>query len=291
MASTLSFKKKPVASAPANAALIEAHTTVVVPPAVAPVIKKITVVASVPQQIPTAPPAVAVAPPAAPSVALVPAQTAALSEAVDYRGVGGFEGEFTARNMAMPYLALFQKMSEGFDENMEWLGQFVYDKSIPLGTSIKVVFLRASKSYVEKTEFGSGIIAQRFTKLADARAAGFTESKLQEAADLDLLIEVDANIEGVTELAHIVEGDFGYILARYSVRSTSFGRTVGTLLKDSAGFLKDKVTGQGNLINGFYMLSSEKKTNDKGTYYVPQLKTCGPTPAGLRDEIVDRMGV
>jgi hypothetical protein len=260
MASTISFKKKPTPQADV-AAPLEGNVATATAPVVAP---------ATPSTALVAPKATALAAPEAPQT--------------DYKGVGGFEGEFSAKDMATPYLGIFQKSSKGFEDNMEWLGQWVYDKEIPLGTDLKVVFLRAAKSYIEKTEYGSDQIPQRFTRMQDARAAGFNESNLQEAADLDLLIEVDGTAEGVAELAHIHDGDKSYILARYSVRSTAYGRTVGILAKDSAGFLK------GNLINGFYVLTAVKKTSDKGTYYTPQLKTAGRTSDELRAQIIERMG-
>jgi hypothetical protein len=108
---------------------------------------------------------------------------------------------------------------------------------------------------------------------------------MQEMAELDLLIEVDSAAEGAGDLAHMFDGDKAYILARYTVRSSAYGRTVGILAKDSAGFLK------GNLINGFYQLRAEQRKSDKGTYYTPSLKTDGPTPLSLRNEIIERMGL
>lgn len=266
MSISTSFKKKPAASAaPAAAAPVAAS---VAAPAVD------VVATPSPQQNST---------PA--QTAVVPKAAAPLGEVMDYRGIGGFEGEFTPKDMATPYLSIFQKSSKGFEDNMDWLGQWVYDKAFPLGDTIRVVFVRAAKSYIEKTEFGSDVIPQRFSKIAEARAAGFSDSEMQETAELDLLIEVDSAAEGAGDLARMFDGDKAYIHARYTVRSSAYGRTVGILAKDYAGFLK------GNLINGFYQLRAEQRKSDKGTYYTPSLKTDGPTPLSLRNEIIERMGL
>jgi len=196
--------------------------------------------------------------------------------------VGGFVGEWSAKDMATPYLALCGKMSKIFDTNPDWLGHFVYDKQITFGDNLKVVFLTATKYYIEALEFGSEQIPQRFYTMKDARAAGFNEGSLQEICDLDVLVEFDADAEGVAELAHIIDGDKAYLLCRYPVRSTAFGRTAGVLLKDLAGFLK------GCLFNGYYELSSDVKVGEKGSYHVPKLKTAGPTPQSLRNLINEK---
>ena len=276
MSTVISFKKTkaPDAVAPAPAPVTP---TVVVPVVVAP-----------------APAPVAVAPvketiinvtTAAPQVAAPATQTTAGAMVTNdhYQGIGGFEGEFSSKDMATPYLGLFGKTSKGFEENPSWLGQWVYDKSIPLGTKIRVVFLRAKKWIIEDLPFGSKEIPQRFTKMEDARAAGFNEGTLADTADLDLLIEIDASVEGVSDLAHVFDADKAYILCRYGVRSSAYGKTIGILTKDASGFLK------GNLINGFYDMETSQRTGPKGTYYVPILKTAGRTSDSLRAGIIQKL--
>lgn len=284
MASTISFKKAPAAK-PAEQPAVEVRATPVdpsTPPpqtaaqAVAGMVESVRVVnAPASSTALAAPTSTAVGQPAGPSM-------------------GGFEGEYSAGDMATPYLQIMQKQSKNFDEHPDWLGQWVYDKQVPLGEEIKVVFLRSAKSYIEKTEFGSEVIPQRFTQMQEARKAGFNESDLQECADLDLLIEVDAASDGAEDLAFIIEEGKAYILARYSVRSTAYGKTVGILLKDASGFLTDRdANGNrvGDLKNGFYMMSTDRRSNDKTSWYVPVLKTAGKTPAGLRQQINDRFSV
>lgn len=290
MSSTISFKKKPAAPAagnPATPANNAAATTVDVQ--ATPVAQQAAAAAPAPAAVatPVANPQTAVPPPtAANTTALAAPTTTALAEndAAQTAGVGGFEGEYSAKDMATPFLSIMQKTSKNFDEHTDALGHWMYDKDTSLGEEVKVVFIRSSKFYLEDLPFGSTEIPQRFVRLQDARAAGFHEGQLQECDDLDLLIEVDADQEGVADLAHIILGDKGYILARYTVRSTARRRVTGILAKDYQGFLK------GNLVNGFYTMVTEKRQNDKGSWYVPTLKVAGATPIALRNEIIAKMG-
>ena len=295
MASTASFTKRsapqPAAAAPVPAVPQTTTPTGFARPTPAPVVAApIPVVAT-----PTPAPVVATPTPAPVVAAPAPVATPNLPAVVEptesdivpadfYAGIGNFEGEWSAKDMSTPYLSLVGKMSEVFDSNPDWLGQFLYDKQYPLGTEIRVVFLRATRWFVEDLPFESEKIAQRFSRMADARAQGFNEANLVDAADLDLLVEVDASIEGAEDLAHIIDNGRAYMLARYCVRKSSFSRTAGILAKDMGGFLR------GNLINGFYKISVSSKPSPKGggNYYVPTLKTDGKTPDSLKSQIVER---
>ncbi len=73
--------------------------------------------------------------------------------------------------------------------------------------------------------------------------------------------------------------------ARYSVQSTAYGKTAGILAKDMGGFLK------GNLINGFYKINTFQKTGQKGTYYIPMMRTDGRTSDALKAQITQRLSL
>ena len=211
--------------------------------------------------------------------------TVAFTNDDEYAGIGGFIGEWSPKDMATPYLTIVGKTSKAFDTHPDWLGQWVYDKETPLGTTLRVVFVSATKWFVEDLPFGTTQIAQRFARMADARAAGFNEGNIKDTAELDVLLEVDAELDGVGELAHIIDGDKGYILARYSVQSTAFGKTASILAKDMGGFLR------GVMFSGFYTMETQVKTGQKGTYYIPILKTDGRTPDSLKRQIADRLAL
>lgn len=287
-------------SAPVLPPPAAAPTRSFAPPAAAPAAAA--PVAAAPTPAPVAPPppppplpTPAPAPSLAPAVAAVASRDedeqiepvgadTAITVNGNYIGVGGFEGEWSAKDMATPYLSMVSKMSKIFDDHPEWLGQFVYDRQYLLGPSIKVVFLRATKAFMEDVEYGSEKIPARFSSSADYKAAGFNSQQIVEVADLDLLIQVPADAEGAADLAHIVDGPDAYLLVRYPVRSTAFGRTASILAKDMNGFLK------GALFNGFYDLyvSEKERRQGGGKYHVPNLRTAGATPDSLRAQIREK---
>jgi hypothetical protein len=190
------------------------------------------------------------------------------------------QGEFTQRDMAIPFLQLGQKAGMLCDEHPEWIGQWVYDKAVPLGNSVKVVVCRLKKRYEEVTEYGSQEMPQQFETFAAAQAAGV---EVRDVAEIDLLIETDdVELEPFAMLDNA--GKF-YMPARYVVRSTAYGKTVGIFLKDLAGWLKN------DLAAGFYSMESIKKTANQNTWFAPQLAVAGKVPAELRTQIGEKFGV
>jgi hypothetical protein len=69
------------------------------------------------------------------------------------------------------------------------------------------------------------------------------------------------------------------------VRSSAYGRTVGIILKDLAGWLKN------DLASGSYTITTEKRTGNGNSWFVPSLKTAGPVSAELRAEIKNKFGI
>lgn len=196
-------------------------------------------------------------------------QTAALAAPI---GVpSAFEGEFTAADMRIPYLAICQKSGKMMDENPDWLGQFIYDKAAALGKKITVVFFKVRKFYLEDLPYGSDGIPQKFNTVAEAREAGVD---FVDVAELDCLIEVPAGFDGADE----IEGKF-YIPARYTVRSTAYAATVKILVKDVSLRLK------GNLASGIYTIDVEKKTNGSNSWFAPKLSAAGTTPEAVQEYI------
>jgi hypothetical protein len=208
----------------------------------------------------------------------------------EYAGIGGFEGEFSAKDMRVPYLSICGPSSESFKEDQSRIGQFVLKAGefLPFGETIRVVFFRATKRHREDLPYDptSNVVAKTWATRAEYLADGFNDSKVKDYADLDLLIEVDGNLEGVDELADLFIGEGAnakaYFLARYSVQSTAYGKLVPTLMGDMKGFLK------GNLVNGYYDLTTTKGTG-KNLYFYPTPKTAGPTSVELRRAIVARV--
>lgn len=189
------------------------------------------------------------------------------------------EGEFTSSDAAMPYLNLGQKTGNLCEDHHEWIGTFVYDKSVGLGDEIRVVFSFLKKRYEEVTDFDSPDIPMLFDTKAAAETAGV---QVRDIAELTVWIEVNPKSKAFRDnKGMLVDGDYGYVPAKYVVRSTAYGRTVGILFKDLPRSL------DGEFINGFYIMTTEKKTKStaKGTnsWHVPVLTHDGPTPDSLRE--------
>jgi hypothetical protein len=286
MASAISFKRPTPSTAAAGT------------PATQPAAQPAAIVNAVPAAAkpvtPVAQPTPAATPTPQPTPA-APQPEAALAVQADgtmvsddyYNGVGGFEGEFSAKDMRVPYLSICGPSSETFKADPSLLGQFVLNKTIPLGETIRVIFFRATKRYVEDLPFDSPIQPRRFNSRADYVAAGMTDSQMKDVADLDLLVEVPTVDEkgepnGVEEFADLFVGDKAYLLGRYTVQSTAYGKMVPALMGDMKGFLK------GNLVNGYYDLTTTKGSG-KNLYYYPTPKTAGSTAVELRRAIVDRV--
>lgn len=189
------------------------------------------------------------------------------------------QGEFTARDMAIPFLNLGQKSGTMCDENPDWVGKFVYDKAFCLGADIRIVVVRLKKRYEEVTEFGSSEIPQTFDTYAAAQAAGV---EVRDVAEIDLLVETTPEIE---EMAMVEDGETSFAPARYVVRSSAYGRTVGIILKDLAGWLKN------DLSSGFYKVTSEKRTGNGNSWFTPKMATDGKVSETLRAVIREKFGV
>jgi hypothetical protein len=206
-------------------------------------------------------------------LAIVPSEPSTAIVSATIGVPSAFEGEFTAADRKVPYLAICQKSGKMMDDNPTWLGNFVYDKLHCLGNKLNVVFFKCKKSYVEDLPYGSDAFPQKFNTIAESREAGVA---VQEVGELDCLIEVPLDFEGAEE----IDGK-GYVPARYTVRSTAYGATVRILVKDVSLRLK------GVLASGGYTLAIEKKTNGSNSWYAPKLSPNGMTPEAVLNHITD----
>lgn len=192
------------------------------------------------------------------------------------------DGEFSNKDVSIPYLKLGHATTKGFSDNPAMLGCFVYAEGTVLGKSITVIFLRMGKSYLEKTDYGDDRIAQKWTRVADAEASGL---EFVEHVLLDLLIEVPKDRTDLEDLIYTSVGGTDFLAARLDTKTRAMRNTAGVLLRDKDAWL------QGMFKNGKYTMSADKKTDGKNTWYVPILKACGPTSKELRDEIQTRFGI
>jgi hypothetical protein len=205
--------------------------------------------------------------------AMVPAPRAGAVD-VTRPKYAGLEGEFSSRDAAIPYIAIGQKSGTMCDDHPDWIGQFVFDKVLPLSNKITFTVLSLRKFYEEVTEYGGDEIPKRFDTVAAAKASGV---EFRDVANIDILVEIPADqAENFGVLDH---NGKHYAAARWGVRSTAYGKTVSIIYRDLSTWLK------GDLSSGFYTATAEKKTNGHNSWFAPSLKTAGLVPAELREAI------
>ena len=179
----------------------------------------------------------------------------------------GIEGEIDSADFSLCYLSLCQKSGALADDFKP--GNFVFAKSIDLGTSISVIPVRAAKFYEEDAPFGEGN-GQVWNKRSEIPSG----QPVREAANVDFLVQID---QPVSALSVTVDGKT-FACGRFVVRKSSYS-VFKTLVTDTAGFLRD------GLYTGQYTMTSEKRSNDKNSWYVPQLRADGKVSPELIAEI------
>lgn len=217
---------------------------------------------------------------AEPSMAVATAPATSTAVAAPIQHSSQLQGEFTASDAALPYLNICQKSGTMIDEHADWLGQFVYDKSLALGQEITVVFARIRKYYEERVEYGSQEIPQRFETKAAADAAG---CEYRDVGEVDLFIVTDD--EQLADCAVHTSGDKAFVPTRMVARSTSYNTVVKILVKDLGQWLK------GDLLSGYYTMTVEKRTNGSNSWFTPVLKTAGKVEPSLVAELHAKFGV
>ena len=196
---------------------------------------------------------------------------------------GQLEGEFSNKDVAVPYLRIAHATSKGASDAPNMIGNFVIAEGTILGKILTVTFLRISKHYQEKTEYGDTTMPKRWNRIVDAQNSG---CDFEEHGVLDMLIEVPADRTAELEdLVYATVDGKDFMAARLDVKTRGYRNTVGVLLRDKDAWLK------GFFKNGKYTLSVDKRTDGKNTWFVPTIKACGPTSTELREEISTRFGL
>jgi hypothetical protein len=165
--------------------------------------------------------------------------------AVPAAPMSGIVGEVDAQDFSLCYLSLCQKSGQLADDFKP--GNFVFGKAIDLGTAALVIPIRATKFYEEDCPFGTNI---------------------------DFLVKIEQSVSALS----VTYNKETWACARFVVRKSSYS-IFKTLVTDTSGFLK------GGLYTGRYQLISEKRSNEKNSWYVPTLRADGPVVSGLIEEI------
>lgn len=183
------------------------------------------------------------------------------------------QGDWGASDVATPYLTICQKSGQLFDEMPEALGKWVFDKSVCLGDTMRGAVFTMVKYFVEDRPFGDSQIPQRWESVAEARASGLA---FKDVADIHILVEMPLDDAPQNAFEH---GGKAWVPAKYTVRSTAFGRTVKPIMRDLPRWLN------GDFASGVYAFGVEKKVANGNSYYTPTLRADGPTPGEVREYI------
>jgi len=195
--------------------------------------------------------------------------------------IPGLDGEFTAADITKPFLSVVSKQSKIMDTHPEFMGKFLYDKTHCLGDQIRVIVVGMKKYYEEQLEEDDrDSIPQRWDSSAEAKASGL---QYRDVADIDLVIEDQTN--ELSDLARFEHKGKYYLPARTTVRGGAYRNTVGIILRDVTGWL-------GRVFHsGCYEWTTEKKSNDRTTWYVPVVKADGKVPEDLRERFRQEFGL
>lgn len=208
----------------------------------------------------------------------------------------GLFGEWGREDMRLPRINLVNKT--GDLSNLFTPGVWVVNKehelnkldpknknaSIPL----RVIPLRLGAEYQESLPYDPNVRGRVFKTAEEVRAHGGViaygkgEGKFAKVAHIELLVEAPEDLgEDASSVFFYTLGDKKYARVIYTAGGTAYSETAPVLYNDvKMGFLAK--TGFGG---GFYTLGSRLKTGDKGSWWLPVLKTAGLVPAETLEEV------
>ena len=224
------------------------------------------------------------------TTAVVPvSSTGAVGPVENHNAAPQLVGDWGGASEATPELRLGQKTSKFVEDNPALMGKWVYAKELALGLpadpkvyspelnralakdSVIGIPCQAAIMYEEKTEYGEGIIPQRWRTAAEARASG---AEYAEVGIVDLLVAFD----GEHEQLLVLDGK-GFLKMRFYAKKSAYKQVAAKIAGDAKTWLK------GDLASGFYELAITKITGPKGAYWVAAAKSAGHVPASLRAAI------
>jgi len=208
----------------------------------------------------------------------------------------GIYGEFGADDIKLPRLNLVNKV--GDLSNLFTPGTWVIqkehqitdidEKNKGLGGALKVIAVRLKVEYQESLAYDPDVRPRVFQTAEEVRLAGGQvaygrgEGKFAKVGHIEFLIQEPETLsEEAASSFFYVLGDKRFARVVYTASSTAYAETAQILYSDyKVGHLNK--TG---LFGGYYLLGSKLKTGDKGTWWIPSMKTAGEVPAELQAEI------
>jgi hypothetical protein len=184
----------------------------------------------------------------------------------------GIEGEIDSEDFSLSYISLCQKSGD-LSENFK-PGNFVFGKAIDLGTAVKVIPVKATKFYEEDVPYGEGTGRKWFRRVEIPEGAPF-----RGAANIDFLVQVPQSVSALS----VLNGEEIWACARYVVRGSSYPIFKLLITDSGSGFFKN------GMWTRTYELQSERKSNDKGSWFAPRMISVGPTEASLAANIASTL--
>ena len=205
----------------------------------------------------------------------------------------GLYGEITNEDIRLPRLNLVNKV--GDLSNLFTPGSWVIQKEhqiteVEKGTagSVRVIPVRLKVEYQESLPYDPDTRPRVFATALEVRnnggrvAYGRGEGIFAKVGHIEFLIDKPEHLSDEASASFFyVLGEKEYARVIYTASSTAYAETVSILISDvQTGHLRDK-----GLFGGFYTLGAKTKTGDKGTWWVPSLKTAGNVPDEVQTEI------
>ena len=205
----------------------------------------------------------------------------------------GIFGEFGSDDIKLPRLNLVNKV--GDLSNLFTPGSWVLKKEHQLtdvvkgeAGTLKVIAVSLAVEFQESLPYDPNVRPRVLKTAEQVRLAGGRvdygrgEGIFAKVGHIEFLIEKPEALseEASSEFFYLL-GDKEYARVIYTAASTAYAETAQTIYSDfKIGHLRK--TGP---IGGFYLLGAKTKVGDKGSWWVPSLKTAGMVPEDIQAEI------
>lgn len=222
------------------------------------------------------------APPAAASVAVAVVTPASLESSVVPHSshADDVQGDVDFSDIRLPRLNLVQRTGDLPDRF--GFGEFVLNKEVSLGKTLRIIALNLKKQFQEKVVFGSGEPSAVFNTREEVKAAGgtfgFADGQFSELAHIHLLVEKPADLEKNPDAASVLDLFIYEIDGKlFAPVVISVGRSAYTalakpLLTSRQFQLRD------GMWRGVWELNSHVNKGAKGSWVTPTPRFLGRLP-------------
>jgi hypothetical protein len=208
----------------------------------------------------------------------------------------GIYGEWGVEDIRLPRLNLVNKV--GDLSNTFTPGTYVIDKETEinkidpqnknLSIPLRVIPVRLKAEYQESLPYDPDVRPRVFKTAEEVRLHGGVvayvrgEGKFAKVGHIEFLIEAPADLSEESSSPFFYSiGDRKYARVLYTASSTAYAETASILYNDVRVGHLAKV----GLGGGFYLLGAKIKTGDKGTWWIPSLKTAGEVSSDALAEV------